>query len=558
MIREADLARRLDGLRHRLARAQGRRDALQAHAERLEAEIGAAKGRHLLKEQADGFLDALQTEANRRTVESFETLLSAFVSEVLPGEKPVSLDLSTERGLPALDIGLKRPDGSREDILEDNGGALTNVVGVALRLIAVVKAGAGRFLALDEADCWIAPDRVPAFYRVIEQGAERLGIQCLTVSHHDVARFESGIAVSRLVGEPATGIAIASPDTGEAWSDAAPGLRFVRLRDIQGAKDATLRLSPGVNALTGPNNRGKSTFIRALRAVFYGEARDSLVRAGAASGTIEIGAQHGRTLRFVRRPRRSPVNLWSLHEADGSVVEENGLRHETGGRSVPDWVGEVFGIARVGELDVHVAHQKFPVFLLGETPARRSAVLAIGREAAFIADMQAIHRERATRDAALVRNGERDLTETRAALARFAGLEAVSAEIEAAARRLAEIEHGRRRGEAMASARDTIVEARRRIALIRARAACLDALPSGADLARLAVGMAASRERSGTAARLAATSEALAAARLRLAAASRSVAETAGEIERVTNELGGACPTCGAPLGSSARHAHAA
>ena len=54
-----------------------------------------------------------------------------------------------------------------------------------------------------------------------------------------------------------------------------------------------LALSPGVNALIGPNNRGKSAFIRALRAVFYGEARDSLVRAGAKAALVEIGLQAG-------------------------------------------------------------------------------------------------------------------------------------------------------------------------------------------------------------------------------------------------------------------------
>jgi len=97
------------------------------------------------------------------------------VRDVLPGEKPVALDLSTERGLAALDICVRRPDGTLEDVLEDNGGALTNVVGMALRLIAVVKAGVGRFLALDEADCWIAPERVPAFYRVLPRPIRRPG-----------------------------------------------------------------------------------------------------------------------------------------------------------------------------------------------------------------------------------------------------------------------------------------------------------------------------------------------------------------------------------------------
>src|SRR3712207_8304811 len=48
--------------------------------------------------------------------------------------------------------------------------------------------------------------------------------------------------------------------------------------------------------------------------------------------------------------------------------------------TVPDWVERLFGIVKVESLDVHIAHQKFPVFLLGEPASRRSAVLSIGQD----------------------------------------------------------------------------------------------------------------------------------------------------------------------------------
>ena len=309
-----------------LARLEGRRDAIRTRVAELTREIELAKGRLAVKDEVEAFIEAVHGSASRRSLSAFETLLTALVQEVLPGEKPVALELSTERGLASLDISVRRPDGTLEDVLEDNGGALTNVIGMALRLIAVVKADVARFLALDEADCWIAPDRVSSFYTVLEDGAARLGVQCLAVSHHDLSQFSGKFHIARIVGEPATGVEVLSSDTGTRWDDAQPGLRFIRLANVQAYKDATLHLSPGVNALIGPNNRGKSTFIRALRAVFYGEARDSLVRAGTKAALVEIGVAGQRTLRFTRQPRRSPVNVWSLHEADGSVVEEQGMR----------------------------------------------------------------------------------------------------------------------------------------------------------------------------------------------------------------------------------------
>ncbi len=192
----------LAGITAALARAEGHRDALHERSQALTREVELAKGRLAAKGDVEAFIEAAHGSASRRNLATFETLLSALVQEVLPGEKNVALDLSTERGLAALDICVRRPDGTLEDVLEDNGGALTNVIGMALRLIAVVKADVARFLALDEADCWIAPDRVPAFYKVLEDGAARLDVQCLAVSHHDLSAFAASFHIARIAASP--------------------------------------------------------------------------------------------------------------------------------------------------------------------------------------------------------------------------------------------------------------------------------------------------------------------------------------------------------------------
>ncbi|WP_046864301.1 AAA family ATPase [Microvirga massiliensis] len=568
-----------------LGRAEMRRDELLRRRRDLTAAIELAKGRLTLKDEVETFIEAVHQETSRRNLGRLEALLSALVQEVLPGEKPVALELSTERGLATLDVCARRPDGSLEDVLEDNGGALTNVVGMALRLIAVVKADVGRFLALDEADCWIAPDRVPAFYGVLEDGAARLGVQCLAVSHHDPLAFGAATRISTVVGDAATGVTISCASPDPVWDDALPGLRYIRLQNVQAYRDATLKLSPGVNALIGPNNRGKSTLIRALRAVFYGEARDSLVRAGEKSATIEIGLAGGRVLRFSRQPRRNPVNLWSLHEADGSVVEENGLRHETGGRAVPGWVESLSRITRVEGLDVHVAHQKFPVFLLGEPASRRSAVLSIGQEAAYIRDMLQIHRERCARDAALVRTGERELGEISEDLKPLEGLGDIAARL-AEARELASdirmeeislqrlnihvarlgkvasglarirdrrhalerlppsdeldgIRSGAQRSQDLARIAERVCSVHRDAARLRARRAILAGLPASAPL--LEDASSAARASS----RLATLSSAVAGARQRVQNLRQEVQPSLAAIDAVITAQGGLCPTCG-------------
>jgi predicted nuclease with TOPRIM domain len=571
-----------------LARLEGRRDAMRARVEELTREIELAKGRLAVKDEVEAFIEAVHGSASRRSLSAFETLLTALVQEVLPGEKPVALDLSTERGLASLDICVRRPDGTLEDVLEDNGGALTNVIGMALRLIAVVKADVARFLALDEADCWIAPDRVSSFYRVLEDGAARLGVQCLAVSHHDLSQFSGKFHIARIVGEPVTGVEVASSDTGDQWDDAQPGLRFIRLVNVQAYKDATLHLSPGVNALIGPNNRGKSTFIRALRAVFYGEARDSLVRAGAKAAMVEIGVAGRRTLRFTRQPRRSPVNIWSLHEADGSVVEAQGMRYETGGRTVPDWVADLIRIRKVEDLDVHIAHQKFPVFLLGETPSRRSAVLSIGQEAGYIRDMLVIHRERCRRDNDLVRHGERELIALSDTLDGLKELEGLKGKLAAARTQAERITAENARLERMRSHATQLAHVRRRLAMAQARAHATEALPPAERLTDLtrAVERARERERIGgqvlrlgrdlmrSKARLNALrdlpeavpdlentaaaqnilkrmSDLRAASQIakgRMAQVDEGLKSLQAEMARLVEETGGLCPTCGSPV----------
>ncbi|HZW46871.1 MAG TPA: AAA family ATPase, partial [Microvirga sp.] len=450
-----------------------------------------------------------------------------------------------------------------------------------------------------EADCWIAPERVSSFYKVLEDGAARLGVQCFAVSHHDLSQFSDKFHIARIVGEPVGGVDVQSADCSSAWDDAQPGLRFIRLVNVQAYKDATLPLSPGVNALIGPNNRGKSTFIRALRAVFYGEARDSLVRAGAKSAIVEIGVVGKRILRFTRQPRRSPVNIWSLHEADGSVVEEKGMRYETGGRNVPDWVGDLLRITKVEDLDVHIAHQKFPVFLLGETASRRSAVLSIGQEASYIRDMLTIHRERCTRDNATVRNGERELASLQETLAKLEEIGTLKNRLNALREQARQIKVGSERLQVHQDHAVRLANLTQQLKAVRARAEATRALPQpermadltrrveharererigcqvlqlGRDLASIKARLAALRSlpdvvptlESTTSAqnmmkRLAELRSAALIARSRMAQIDEGLKSVQAEMALFVEETGGLCPTCGSPVNAENlldHHAH--
>ena len=103
----------LGRLASRLSRLEGRREAHLSRRGELERAVALAKARLARRGEVEAFLDRLQAEASRRNVASFETLLTALVLEVLPGEKPVVLVLATECGAPALVIGLLCVDWAR-------------------------------------------------------------------------------------------------------------------------------------------------------------------------------------------------------------------------------------------------------------------------------------------------------------------------------------------------------------------------------------------------------------------------------------------------------------
>ena len=468
----------------RVALARGEQNAIDARKLELENSVGLAKGRLDRKKDVEKFIEELQADAHAKRVGDFEKLLSALVMEVLPGEKPIGLELEIERGQPSLDIVSRVAADLTEDIFEDQGGALTNIVVLGLRMIAVVRSGMRRFIVLDEPDCWIKNERVPAFYTVVKEAARKIGMQCFAISHHDTSKFAEGISVARIHGHPenAKGVLIENNPRPHRWADDEEGFRYVRLVNFQGYIDETLHLHPGVNALIGDNNIGKSSFVRALRAVFYGDVRDKLIRRGQNQLTIEIGLREGFILQFVRQAKKQPT--WRLLAPNRAVC---GDEFDTTSRTVPDWVLKDIGIGSIGGLDPHIIKQKTPIFLLDKPGSTRASVLAIGQEATHIRTMVATYKKMCEQDSATVKSGEAEMARVLERQARIASALYVEPELERMAGIVERLEKGiadNTKLETLVGRLDTASAdfARKKLA-----AASLAALPSGDRLLELEV-----------------------------------------------------------------------
>lgn len=419
--------RGLVAARAALSRLEGRQQALARQEADLVAQVGEAKARLLLKDEVTELLDLLQRKAHERDVGVYQRLLTAILRDVFPGNSSeVKLQLRTERGVPALDIELER-DGNREDVLDGNGGALTNVISTGLRYIVLNQLRSHRkFVLLDEPDCWISPDNVPQFVGVMANLAQETGTQTLLITHHDVSQFPADASVVRLSlnGD----IPVATPDTQmPAWRPDQKGIRYIRLINARRHHDTLIPLAPGVTVLAGPNNAGKSVVGAALTALAVGESSDTLIRHHTPKCQVIVGLEGDRRLEFTRARKGVPKTLYALFEGS----EPTPVHEEPGGRgAVPSWATESLGVQRANDLEVQLGNQKAPIFLLDEkSPSARASLLSVGKEASHLHGIMDDYQGMVRQDRETTARGEKEVAAVRKSLAALLSLPELGARL---------------------------------------------------------------------------------------------------------------------------------
>lgn len=422
-----DSANSLASLLREGHRLQGRLDALQQEQKQIYHSVGIAKARIDKRDAVEEILDALEQRFHEKSLGLLESLLTAFLNDVLPretaGEQKVSLELDTVRGLPALQVQVCQ-DALQEDALRGRGGSVANVLSAGLRFIAVARSSGLRgtllgmrpFLILDEADCWLSPRRVADFGRVIQQLARDLGLQVLVISHHDSHLF-SGFPVflQRESGEDGFAkVRVQHPPLERKPLDlenvSYVPLTEIRLQNFLSHQDTTIPLVPGVTVLTGENDVGKSAVAQAFRAVAYNDAGDAMIRHGADSAVVTIRFLDGTAVQWERMRKGTPKVVY--RRLQGDTVEQE----TPSAREIPDWVAKLLGIRLQDDLDVQIGDQKSPVFLLQETPAKRAQILDIGRESQYLRKMREQWKRQVEEDRRAIRVGEKRLQEMEVAL----------------------------------------------------------------------------------------------------------------------------------------------
>lgn len=494
-------------LGRRIARLQGRRAFMVETCGALERDVGVARARQAHREDVDSVLDAVEARFHARSLGILEGLLSAFLEDVLPREddgqpQSVSLRMETQRGLPALQIDVRNGE-NLEDALRGRGGSVANVLSTGLRFAALSRAGRSPlsgfifrpFLILDEADCWIRPDRIAAFSEVIHQLSMDLGIQILVISHHSAdmlkgypVRLERNETVAE-TAKPASLRVRCVPFGRQGVNDrgepATGGFRSIRLLNFMSHSDSDIPLHPGVTILTGDNDIGKSAVTEAFRAICYNEASDSMIRHDENQAEVILALENGQTLHWIRVRKGAPKTRYLLKDDQGET-----LRETPSPKSVPEWARNLLGVDLLSgdgkdPLDVQIGDQKSPVFLLDRTPSQRAAILDMGRESQHLRRLRDQWKKQVDSDRRTIREGEKKLSELQKSLQVMSDLDFLEEESTLYEQVLGKTKAHLKQNEERASLLQVLQHTQR---VLRVLDGCPDrvALPNAGDWARIA------------------------------------------------------------------------
>lgn len=179
---------RLDAVRQRLVEARARRTALTEQRDTAAEAAAAAEAEVRAADVATAQLHAVQDITSARVQQTIADLCSEGLRIVFD-DPTVRLDVRTVERRGVLEVDLVLVRGAVEtDPLEGNGGGLVADAAAMLRMVLVrllSQRGLAPLLVLDEPFAALSQGNRAAMAETLEQVADSLGIQVLTVTHAD-------------------------------------------------------------------------------------------------------------------------------------------------------------------------------------------------------------------------------------------------------------------------------------------------------------------------------------------------------------------------------------
>lgn len=390
---------------HRISTLAGEQKALLR--QKREMIIGIEDHSDLINNQDEVYaiLSELQAEFSEGKVGLYSELLTAIIRDVMgEGSPAIELKASMVSKKPSLDI-YSIKDGHQEDVVSDKGGSINNLISAGLRFIGLALSSNRRLAILDEADCWVQTDLVAPFISVIEKLCEQLGVQAVFISHHAAiveqmelakvrfAHSKPGVVKVEAEGFDSPGTSIAEGD--ERFNThmlSSTGVRSIRLTNYMSHDDSLIPLAPGLTVIVGNNDIGKSVVTRALSDLLTNNRNPARIKHDNDIGSVELAIEDGHTIRWAIQAQSKglPKAMYSLLDDKNNIVQI-----DEGATEIPQWVNEYLAMAPVNGLDLHIGHQKDPLFVLNPAISKhkRAQLIHLGSELEQVNAMMRQHRD---------------------------------------------------------------------------------------------------------------------------------------------------------------------
>ncbi len=181
-----------ESVRRRIDRLIDRRDEKVRDSQALDKNFRKLNAFLDIADDVSLALEQLSEELFQQLLGMVQEKLTIALQEIL--DQPVAFRARPDfkRGAATVEFYIER-DGNEEDILRGQGGSVTNILSVGLRMFALMtleETEHRRFLVLDEQDCWLRPDLVPRLVKMVQEAGRALGFQVLMISHHESSLFE--------------------------------------------------------------------------------------------------------------------------------------------------------------------------------------------------------------------------------------------------------------------------------------------------------------------------------------------------------------------------------